>query len=73
MNSQLTAGELQPENDIVVLSTDQNAPIVGSVVGVGVVTVLGLITVVVAIVLRVSCLCCMHDNKKTLVITMIPA
>ena len=62
MNSQLTAGELQPENDIDVLSTDQTAPIVGSVVGVGGVIVLGLIAVVV--VRQVSCLCCMHDNKK---------
>ena len=60
MNSQLTVSELQSENDMVVLSTDQTGPIVGSLVGVGGVTVLGLIAVV--IVLRVSCLCCMHDN-----------
>ena len=78
MNSQLTVSELQPENDIVVLSTDQTGPIVGSVVGVGGVgvTMIGLIAVmvvmVVMVVLQVSCLCCMHDNKKKIVIITIP-
>ena len=63
MNYQLTVSELQLENDIVVLSTDQTGPIVGSVVGSlvgGIIVIGGLIAVIV--VLRVSCLCCMHDN-----------
>lgn len=71
MNSQLTVSELQSENDIVVLSTDQT-PIVGSLVGVGGVGVTVIVLVTVMVVLRVSCLCCMHDNKKNLVITTIP-